>query len=270
MRLNKSTSTRALPVEFVCVVAKLEFLSARQANHLFHRTTIDLLSFSYRYRRFPFVVAGTLLVVFSVIAAKFRAAIVPLKLACTIAVPLAFIFGMAVVVYQKGALDGLGGGPFSSHGAGGISWLLPPSTVFVLIGLALDYDIFLFSRVYELRATGRFTTQQAIVEAVGITGPVISGAGLIMALAFIGMLANDSHFLNQFGFIAVLGVLLDSFVVRTILVPSILSVGGALNWWPGKMPPPPPVASNGDGNGANARTSDGGGAAGSLSRPARN
>ena len=65
---------------------------------------------------------------------------------------------------------------------------------------------------------------------------MISAAGVIMALAFAGMLANDDKFLNEFGFIAILGVLLDTFVVRTILVPAILSLGGWLNWWPTAMP----------------------------------
>ena len=57
-----------------------------------------------------------------------------------------------------------------------------------------------------------------------------------MALAFAGMLANTNKFLNEFGFIVILGVLLDTFVVRVMLVPSLLSLGSWLNWWPGRMP----------------------------------
>ena len=150
-------------------------------------------------------------------------------------VPIFFIFGLAVTVYQKGTLNGVGWGAVESDGTGGISWLLPCSTVFLLIGLALDYDIFLFSRVYELRKSG-MSDRMAINKAVEVSGPVISAAGVIMALAFAGMLANDDKFLNEFGFIAILGVLLDTFVVRTILVPAILSLGGWLNWWPAAMP----------------------------------
>lgn len=167
-------------------------------------------------------------------------------------------------MYQFGILDWTTAKALSKDGSGGISWLLPCSTAFLLIGLALDYDIFLFSRVYELRKT-KFNTIEAIVEAVQRTGPVISGAGVIMALAFLGMIFNSNKFLNEFGFIMIVGkrgnpgvpilfrlcvrafilcihlpnaagVLVDTFVVRTILVPAVLSTGGKLNWWPIKMP----------------------------------
>lgn len=121
----------------------------------------------------------------------------PLKLAATIVAPIGFVYGIAVLVYQKGALDPLHIKPFESSGIGGISWLLPCSTIFLQIGLALDYDVFLFSRIYEIRKQARHTTSEAIVEAVGRTGPTISKAGVIMALAFVGMLANDNRFLNQ-------------------------------------------------------------------------
>ena len=71
--------------------------------------------------------------------------------------------GFAAAVYQFGILDWTGIHALSTDGSGGLSWLLPCSTAFLLIGLALDYDIFLFSRVYELRKT-RFNTVPAIVE----------------------------------------------------------------------------------------------------------
>jgi RND superfamily putative drug exporter len=80
------------------------------------------------------------------------------------------------------------------------------------------------------------STEPAVVEAVRVTGPVITGAGVIMALAFLGMLFNTNKFLNEFGFVMITGVLVDTFVVRTVLVPSVLSTGGRLNWWPVRMP----------------------------------
>lgn len=175
-------------------------------------------------------------IVFLLIAFRFRAAFVPFKLFLTIVVPIFFLYGLAVLVYQKGALDWMHFKAFASH-SDGISWLVPCSSVFLLIGLALDYDIFLFSRVYEMRKSGMLATRDCIIQSVSITGPVISGAGIIMALAFAGMLANSNVFLNQFGFIMVLGVLMDTYIVRVVLVPAILSLGDWLNWWPTKMPP---------------------------------
>ena len=76
---------------------------------------------------------------------RFRAIFVPLKLAITVVVPLLFVFSCATAVYQFGLLDWTHIAAF--HSSGGVSWLVPCTTVYFLIGLALDYDIFLFSRV---------------------------------------------------------------------------------------------------------------------------
>merc|ERR1712232_368026 len=77
----------------------------------------------------------------------------------------------------------------------------------------------------------------AIVNGVAATGPVITTAGVIMALAFVGMVAqSDTELLCQMGWTMIVGVLVDTFIVRMLLVPSFLSMAGGLNWWPGKMP----------------------------------
>lgn len=206
---------------------------------LFHPVVSEVAAEQYTVQRLPWVLGGTLAICFLLIALTFRAAIVPFKLLLTVGLPIAFVFGLAVCVYQDGALNWLGVHAFTSDGTGGISWLLPASTIFLLTGLALDYDIFLFARAYELRASG-MSDRDAICRAVGLTGPVISSAGVIMALAFAGMVVGSNKYLNEFGFVMIVGVLLDTFVVRTVLVPCVLSLGGGLNWWPGRMPAPTP------------------------------
>jgi uncharacterized membrane protein YdfJ with MMPL/SSD domain len=74
------------------------------------------------------------------------------------------------------------------------------------------------------------------------TGGIISTAGLIMAVSFMGLLIPKTVVLNQYGFSLFIGVALDTFVMRPLLVPALLSLGGgastALNWWPSQMPPP--------------------------------
>merc|ERR1712150_105025 len=121
---------------------------------------------------------------------------------------------------------------------GGLVWINPVACTFMLIGFGLDYDIFLFSRIYATRKDGTFRDDnKAIVNAVAVTGPVISTAGGIMALAFVGMVVQHSNeFLCQMGFTMIFGVLMDTFVVRTLLVPAFLSMAGRYNWWPGEMP----------------------------------
>merc|ERR1712190_70070 len=126
----------------------------------------------------------------------------------------------------------------SLQSQGGLVWINGVSCVFMLIGFALDYDIFLFSRIYADRRNGVFKEDRvAIVHAVAKTGPVITTAGVIMALAFSGMVVQSSNpFLSQMGFTMIFGILMDTFVVRTLLVPAFLSMAGNYNWWPGKMP----------------------------------
>ena len=76
--------------------------------------------------------------------------------------------------------------------------------------------------------------------AVGLlrSGPVISWAGIIMAVAYSGFLFSDIPLLNQLGFFIVLAVLVDSFVVRPLLVPALMHILGSVNYWPRAVPPP--------------------------------
>jgi uncharacterized membrane protein YdfJ with MMPL/SSD domain len=202
---------------------------------LYHPIVVEIDAESFVFGRLPWVFAGMMILIFILIAVVYRAAFVPIKLTVTLLLPIFAIYGLAAAVYQFGILDWTGLNQLSRDGSGGFSWLVPCSTAFLLIGLALDYDIFLFSRIYELRKF-RLNTVPAIIEAMRVTGPVITGAGIIMALAFLGMLFNTNKFLNEFGWIMITGVLVDTFIVRTILVPAVLSMGGKLNWWPVIMP----------------------------------
>ncbi|ETO19344.1 hypothetical protein RFI_17886, partial [Reticulomyxa filosa] len=122
-------------------------------------------------------------------------------------------------------------------------------------GLALDYEIFLYSRVFEYRSK-KFDGRSSILLAVSSTGPIISAAGTVMAMAFFGLLlevkehaffffykkkkkynfASTIPAVSQMGYVFVFGVLVDTFVIRPLLTPSILSLVDWLNWWPTKMP----------------------------------
>jgi len=191
--------------------------------------------------RLPWVVLATVIIVFSVIALRYGAAMVPLKLFMTIALPIISTLGTTVFVFQDGYLNWTGIPSLQS--TGGIVWIMPVATTFMLIGFALDYDIFLFSRVYADRKSGLFLEDRpAVIHAVAKTGPVISTAGCIMAFAFCGMVVQSSNvFLSQMGFTMIYGILMDTFVVRTFLVPAFLTMAGSANWWPGTMPSKPPA-----------------------------
>lgn len=186
------------------------------------------------YRRLPLVVLLILIVMSVFIGFAFGAVLVPLKLFLSVVIPLAFVYGVLVCVYQEGALAW-------THFAGvqpvGIYWLIPILTLPLLIGLAVDYDVFLFARVVELRKEG-YSNNLAVVGAMAATGPSITSAGLIMAFAFGGMLLSVMKINAELGFCVAFGVLLDTFVIRGALVPCVLSVGDSMNYWPQKMPEP--------------------------------
>mmetsp|Transcript_8900 Transcript_8900/g.18779 ORF Transcript_8900/g.18779 Transcript_8900/m.18779 type:complete len:808 (-) Transcript_8900:284-2707(-) len=202
----------------------------------YHPMAIEVDAEELTASRFVWVVIGTVVVVFVVIALRYRAALIPVKLFFTIALPIVAVEGMAVYVFQDGILNWTQIPSLKS--AGGLVWINPVATTFMLIGFALDYDIFLFSRIYADRKSGVFLDDQsAIINAVAATGPVITTAGVIMCLSFSGMIVQSSNpFLSQLGFTMIFGILVDTFVVRTLLVPAFLSMAGRFNWWPGNMP----------------------------------
>lgn len=203
---------------------------------IFHPMAVEVDAEALVQRRFPWAVLITLIVVFTVIAIRYGAALIPVKLFFTIALPIISVLGTGAFVFQDGALNWTHIPSLKSQG--GLVWINPVACTFMLIGFALDYDLFLFSRIYADRKEGRFLDDRsAIVHAVAQTGPVITTAGVIMALAFSGMVVQSSNpFLCQMGFTMIFGILMDTFVVRTFLVPALLMMAGRYNWWPGKMP----------------------------------
>merc|ERR1712176_1738799 len=102
--------------------------------------------------RFPWVVSVTALTVFVIIGIRYKAALVPVKLLFTIALPILSVLGAGVFVFQDGALNWTGIGSMKSQG--GLVWINPVACSFMLIGFGLDYDIFLFSRIYASRKSG--------------------------------------------------------------------------------------------------------------------
>merc|ERR1712224_1164561 len=113
----------------------------------------------------------------------------------------------------------------------GMVWIVQPTIFPLMVGIALDYDIFLVGRIVELRSAG-MSTRDAILFGVASTGTIITAAGIIQALAFFGLLLSSILVLNQLSFFLFFAVLFDTFVVRTLVVPSIMYWLGEANWWP--------------------------------------
>uniref|UniRef100_A0A7S2K5X9 Membrane transport protein MMPL domain-containing protein n=2 Tax=Leptocylindrus danicus TaxID=163516 RepID=A0A7S2K5X9_9STRA len=186
------------------------------------------------YNCFPMMIGVTLVVVFVLVGAFFRSVNAPLRSVFTIGLTLMFVYGLAVLVYQYGWLEWLNWS--SVKNTGEIAWLPPIMSFSIIVGLGLDYDIFLASRVLELRLEG-YDEQSSILKGLYKTGGIITAAGTIMAIAFGGLLLGGEVLLNQLAFYIFIAVLMDTFVVRTIMVPILMGLSHQYTWWPQKLPP---------------------------------
>jgi len=199
------------------------------------------------FNHFPAMVGLTAGICLLLLGAAFRSVALPLTSVLTVALTIAFVYGAAKAVYQDGALDFLGVAGLASEGM--LSWLPPVCTLVILLGLTLDFTVFLLIHVVEARAEGR-GTRDAIAVALHRTLWIITAAGVIMAVAFSGLLLSQIPVLNLFGAYLVFAVLVDTFVVRALLLPSVLSLLGDAIWWPA------PHWAAGGGDGADVAPSD--------------
>lgn len=160
-----------------------------------------------------------LLVVFVVLVLALRALIAPLLL-----------LGATVL----SSLAALGLGTFVTTqilGFPGLDVSVPLYSFLFLVALGVDYSVFLIIRTREEAAT--HSTREAMVRAVALTGGVITSAGIVLASVFVVLGVLPLIVLTQVGVIVALGVLLDTFVVRTLVVPALFTLVGDRVWWPG-------------------------------------
>lgn len=195
------------------------------------QTAIDDSAISYTYSVFPVIAMLVIIAIYVLVGFMFKAAFLPARLLLTIALTMSFIFGAAIVVFQETTfLNRLF--PVLDE-VSVIFWVIPVMTSTIILGLGMDYDIFTIERIRENVWNG-MENDTAIKEGLDKTGRIITGAGLILMIAFGGLMFSSSFVLKQFGFIMAFAVFLDTFVVRTILVPAIMSMGDKWNWWPSK------------------------------------
>ena len=186
------------------------------------------------FAAFPKMIGLTTFIVFIFMGVSFRSVGAPIRSVLSIGATLSFVYGLVVLVYQYGVFDWTNLRCISSVGA--LSFLPPIMGFTVVVGLGLDYDVFLTTRILEYRMMG-YNNTSSIILGLDKTGRIITAAGIIMCAAFGGMLFSSTIVLNQFAFFLVSAVLLDTFVIRTLLVPIVLELSGEKwGWWPRKFP----------------------------------
>ena len=110
-----------------------------------------------------------------------------------------------------------------------------PFFLFVFLNaLSVDYNIYLMSRIRE--EVRRAPLKEATAHALARTGPVITSAGLILAGTFSALMTLPLEDLVQLGFAVGIGVLIDTFITRTLIVPALVAIFGRWNWWPSRTP----------------------------------
>ncbi len=156
----------------------------------------------------------------------FRSLLVPVKAALGFLLTVAATFGLTVAVFQQGHLADLVGldtpGPLISF--------LPILLIGILFGLAMDYEVFLVSRMREDFVHGD-TAQQATVNGMGHGARVVTAAALIMISVFGGFIFMGDPVIKSMGFALAVGVAIDAFVVRMTIVPAVMSLLGDAGWW---------------------------------------
>ncbi|GAA2424559.1 MMPL family transporter [Streptomyces glaucus] len=156
----------------------------------------------------------------------FRSVLVPLKAALGFLLTVGATFGITVAIFQEGHLAGLVGvdtpGPLVSF--------LPILLIGILFGLAMDYEVFLVSRMREDFVHGA-DPQAAMVSGLGHNARVVTAAALIMTSVFAGFVLMDDPIIKSIGFALAVGVVIDAFVVRMTLVPAVMSLLGRAAWW---------------------------------------
>ncbi|MBX8692140.1 hypothetical protein A5722_11655 [Mycobacterium vulneris] len=173
----------------------------------------------YYQQDIRFIMTATLIVVLLILMLLLRSIIAPLYLVGSVVVSYFAALGISVLVFQNLLGQQL-------------HWSVPPLAFVVLIAVGADYNMLLVSR---LRDESPHSTRYGVIRTLSSTGGVITAAGLIFAASVAGLMFSSIGIVVQGGFMIGVGILLDTFVVRTITVPAIAALVGKANWWPSRL-----------------------------------
>ncbi|MCP8711017.1 MMPL family transporter [Streptomyces sp. AC04842] len=169
------------------------------------------------------IVPIVLVVILLILVMLLRSVLVPVLLVATVALNFLATLGVSALVFQH------------LFGFSGTDASVPLYGFVFLVALGVDYNIFLMSRVREEALT--HGTRQGVLRGLTTTGGVITSAGVVLAATFAALMVIPLAFLVQIAFIVAFGVLLDTLVVRSLLVPALVIDIGPKAWWPGSLSP---------------------------------
>jgi RND superfamily putative drug exporter len=175
--------------------------------------------------KIPLFIAVIVILGCLLLMVAFRSVLIPLTAAVMNLLAVGASFGLVVAVFQWGwgsSLIGSGTGPVESF--------LPIIMIAILFGLSMDYQVFLVSRMHE-EWVNTGDNEGAIIHGQANTGRVISAAAAVMICVFLAFAVGGQRIIAEFGIGLGGAVLLDAFILRTVLVPSLMHFFGKANWW---------------------------------------
>jgi putative drug exporter of the RND superfamily len=167
------------------------------------------------------IVPVVLLVIGVLLAAVLRSLVAPLYLLVSVGLSYLAALGLAVLVFM-----GFGG-------SSGVNFVLPFLMFVFLMALGSDYNILVMTRIRE--EAEEHSLREAVTRAVGATGGTITSAGMILAGTFLVLTISGTGQIQQLGFGIAFGILMDTFLIRTLLIPSTVVLLRRWNWWPSRL-----------------------------------
>ncbi|WP_082958284.1 RND family transporter [Mycobacterium alsense] len=174
---------------------------------------------NYYNQDIGFIVFATIIIVFLILVGLLRAVVAPLYLIGSVLLSYLSAMGLGVLVFQMILGQNL-------------HWSLPGLSFILLVAVGADYNMLLISRIRDESPHG---VRVGVIRTVGSTGGVITSAGLIFAASMFGLMTASIYTMAEAGFILGMGILIDTFLVRTITVPAIAALVGQKNWWPSHL-----------------------------------
>jgi RND superfamily putative drug exporter len=179
------------------------------------------------YKKFPYSLGLIAFVTFVLLVRTFRSIVLPIKAVLLNIVSVSATFGATVLFWQEGhGSEQI----FGIAPTGAVTFWLPVLIFAFLFGLSMDYEVFILARMRE-EYDKSGDTNDAVITGLARTGRLVTGAAMILFLAFLALASSPGTDIKVFATALGVGILLDATVVRGLLVPALVSLFGRWNWW---------------------------------------
>ncbi|WP_329619583.1 MMPL family transporter [Streptomyces sp. NBC_01255] len=184
---------------------------------------------AHQKRKLPLIVGALLLVTFAMTVWAFRSVVLGLVGVVLNLLSAFASLGVLVLVFQNEWAEGI----LDFTSTGSIGSRVPLFLFVILFGLSMDYQVFVISRIREARLQGT-PTRQAVLDGLSSSAGVVTSAAVVMVTVFASFAALHLIEMKQIGFSLAVAVLLDAFVIRILVLPSLMLLLGEANWWPAR------------------------------------